>query len=222
VIIKEGFRRMYEQGEDIFYYLTVMNENYTHPPMPSGADIPAGILKGMYRFKASENRDAPLRAQLLGSGAIMNEVLQAQELLAAKYNVAADAWSVTSYKELHQNAIDVERWNLLHPEEPARVPYVTECVNGVPGVFIAASDYVRALPDSIARWFPRPLHTLGTDGFGRSDGRTALRDFFEVDARFITLATLVALFRAGQIRVEVVRQAILDLKIDPDKMHPFM
>jgi pyruvate dehydrogenase E1 component len=150
----------------------------------------------------------------------MNEVLQAQELLAEKYDVAADVWSVTSYKELYRDGIDVERWNLLHPEEEARVPYVTRCMTGAAGVFVAASDYVRALPDSISRWFPGRLHCLGTDGFGRSDSRTALRDFFEVDARFITLATLVALFREKQLPAHVIRQAMLDLKIDPEKANP--
>jgi pyruvate dehydrogenase E1 component len=129
-------------------------------------------------------------------------------------------WSVTSFKELHQDGIDVERWNLLHPEGQPRTSYVSQCMSGQPGVFVAASDYVRALPDSISRFFPRPLHSLGTDGFGRSDGRAALRDFFEVDARFITLATLAALCREKQIGPDVVRQAILDLRIDPEKVNP--
>jgi len=222
VIIKEGIRRMYEQNEDVFYYLTVMNENYEHPAMPSMPDIPESILKGMYRFKAAGNTNAIVRAQLLGSGAVMNEVLHAQELLADKYQVAADVWSVTSYKELHRDAIETERWNLLHPEQQPKVPYVSQCVGSAAGVFVAASDYVRALPDSIARWFPRTLHSLGTDGFGRSDSRAALRDFFEVDARFITLATLVALFREKKIELRVVQQAILDLKIDPEKLNPIV
>jgi pyruvate dehydrogenase E1 component len=222
VIIKEGIRRMYEQNEDVFYYLTVMNENYEHPPIPSTPGISEGILKGMYRFKAAENTRAAARAQLLGSGAIMNEVLQAQALLAQKYQVAADVWSVTSYKELHRDAIEAERWNLLHPEKQPRIPYVSECLNSAAGVFVAASDYVRALPDSLARWFPRALHSLGTDGFGRSDSRAALRDFFEVDARFITLATLVALYREKQIELRVVQQAMGDLKIDPEKLNPIV
>ena len=220
VIIKDGIRRMYEQQEERFYYITVMNENYAHPPMPSGADVEAGILKGMYRFKPAANPKSTLRAQLLGSGAILNEVLRAQELLAEKYQVAADVWSVTSYKELHEDGIDVERWNLLHPGDQPRVSYVTQCMSGQPGVFVAASDYVRALPDSISRFFPRPLHTLGTDGFGRSESRTALRDFFEVDARFVVLATLVELHREKQIKTDVVRKAMLDMKIDPEKVNP--
>jgi pyruvate dehydrogenase E1 component len=220
VIIKDGIRRMYEQQEERFFYITVMNENYAHPPMPSEPDVESGILKGMYKFKPATNPNAQLRAQLLGSGAILNEVLEAQKLLAEKYKVGADVWSVTSFKELHQDGIDVERWNLLHPEGQPRTSYVSQCMSGQPGVFVAASDYVRALPDSISRFFPRPLHSLGTDGFGRSDGRAALRDFFEVDARFITLATLAALCREKQIGPDVVRQAILDLRIDPEKVNP--
>ena len=222
VIIKDGIRRMYEQREDVFYYLTVTNENYSHWTMPTGEDIPEGILKGMYRFKAADNPGRALRAQLLGSGAILNEVLRAQALLDEKYDVAADVWSVTSYKELHHDGVDAERWNLLHPEQQPRVPYVSQRLANVPGVFIAASDYVRALPDSISRWFPRHVHCLGTDGFGRSDSREALRDFFEVDARFIALATLVELYREKQLDPAIVRQAILDLKIDPEKANPLI
>ena len=220
IIIKDGIRRMYEQREERFFYITVMNENYPHPPMPEGADVEEGILRGMYKFRAAEIQNSRLRAQLFGSGAILNEVLRAQELLAKNYQVAADVWSITSYKELHQDGIDVERWNLMHPDEQPRVPYVSRCLSNAQGVFIAASDYVRALPDSISRFFPGPLHSLGTDGFGRSDSRTALRDFFEVDARFITLATLAELRREGRIESGVIRQAMLDLKIDPEKTNP--
>jgi pyruvate dehydrogenase E1 component len=222
VIVRDGIHRMYERREDIFYYLTVMNENYGHPPMPDGPEVQAGILKGMYRLKPAADPKAKLRAQLLGSGAILNEVLRAQELLAEKYNVAADVWSVTSYKELYHDGSTTERWNLLHPEEPPRLSYISRCVAEAPGVFVAASDYVRALPDSISRWFPRRLHTLGTDGFGRSESREALRDFFEVDARFITLAVLVALLREKQVEAGVVRQAMRDLNIDPEKANPMV
>jgi pyruvate dehydrogenase E1 component len=179
-------------------------------------------LKGMYRLKPAASQKSARRAQLFGSGAILNEVLRAQELLGEKYQVAADVWSITSYKELHQDGVDVERWNLLHPGETPRVPFVTQCVSGSPGVFVAASDYVRALPDSISRFFPRPLHSLGTDGFGRSDSRAALRDFFEVDARFIVLSTLAALCREKKVGPDVVRQAMLDLKIDPEKVNPLI
>ncbi|HKQ03511.1 MAG TPA: pyruvate dehydrogenase (acetyl-transferring), homodimeric type [Blastocatellia bacterium] len=221
-IIQDGIRRMYEKQEDIFYYITLMNENYEHPPMPDGDSVRQGILRGMYLFKPTENTEAKLRAQLFGSGAILNEVLKAQQILAERYNVAADVWSVTSYKELYRDGHDAERWNMLHPGEPPRVPFVTETVGAAPGVFVAASDYVKAMPDSISQWLPRPLVSLGTDGFGRSDGRAALRDFFEVDARYITLATLVALLRDKKIKADVVQRAIKELEINPDKAHPVL
>jgi len=218
VIIQEGIRRMYAEGESIFYYLTLMNEPYLMPAMPEG--VAEGILKGMYRLKAAENKKAQLRAQLFGSGAILNEALKAQELLQEKYGIAADVWSITSYKELYRNGHEVERWNRLHPLEPPRVPYVTSCLQDAPGVCVAASDYVKALPDSISRWFPRPLVSLGTDGFGRSDSRRALRDFFEVDARHITLATLAALRQEKKLKPEVVQKAMQDLEISPEKVNP--
>jgi len=227
VIIQDGFHRMYERREDIFYYLTVMNENYSHPAMPVAPDgsnreeVRQGILRGMYKLKPASS-GSKLHAQLFGSGAILNEVLAAQEKLAEQYDVAADVWSVTSYKELYRDGLDVERWNMLHLEDPPRIPFVSRCVSDAPGVFVAASDYVRGLPNSISRWFPRTLHSLGTDGFGRSEGRAALRDFFEVDARFITLATLVALFREKQLAPEVLRRAMHDLDIDPEKINPMM
>jgi pyruvate dehydrogenase E1 component len=221
-IIQDGIRRMYEKQEDVFYYITLMNENYEHPPMPDRAGVREGILRGMYLFKPTENADAKLRAQLFGSGAILNEVLKAQEILAERYNVAADVWSVTSYKELYRDGHDAERWNMLHPSEKPRVPFVTEMIADKPGVFVAASDYVKALPDSISQWLPRPLVSLGTDGFGRSDGRAALRDFFEVDARYITLATLVALLRDKKIKADIVQRAIKELEINPDKAHPVL
>jgi pyruvate dehydrogenase E1 component len=220
VIIQEGIRRMYKEQEDIFYYLTVMNENYNMPPMPDGAT--EGILRGMYKFKASENKNGKLRAQLLGSGAILNEALKAQQLLEERYNVAAEVWSVTSYKELYRDGHNVERWNRLHPSGQPRVPYVSSCLADATGVFVAATDYVKALPDSVSRWFPRPLVSLGTDGFGRSDSRTALRDFFEVDARLITLATLGALAREKKIKPSVVQKAVKDLDIDPEKANPMI
>ena len=218
VIIQEGIRRMYAEGESIFYYLTLMNEPYLMPAMPEG--VAEGILKGMYRLKAAENKKAQLRAQLFGSGAILNEALRAQKLLGEKYGVAADVWSITSYKELYRDGHAVERWNRLHPLEPPRVPYVTSCLKDALGVCVAASDYVKALPDSISRWFPRPLVSLGTDGFGRSDSRRALRDFFEVDARHITLATLAALWQEKKLKPEVVQKAMQDLEISPEKVNP--
>jgi pyruvate dehydrogenase E1 component len=220
VIIQDGIRRMYEEQQDIFYYLTVTNEPYVQPPMPDG--VREGILKGMYKFKASGHENAQLRAHLFGSGAILNEALKAQKILEEKYDVAADVWSITSYKELYRDGHEVERWNMLHPSEFPRIPYITQCLEGETGVFVAASDYVKALPDSVSRWFPRPLVSLGTDGFGRSDSRRALRDFFEVDARFITLATLAALAREKKIKTEVVEHAIRDLDINPAKANPMI
>ena len=218
VIIQEGIRRMYDDGESIFYYFTVMNENYPMPAMPENcAD---GILKGMYVCRAAENKQSKLRAQLFGSGAILNEALKAQKILGEKYGVAADVWSVTSYKELYRDGHACERWNRLHPEKPAKVPYVTQCLKDAPGVFVAASDYLKVMPDSISRWFPRPLVSLGTDGFGRSESRAALRDFFEVDARHITVATLRALADEKQIKPELVQKAIQDLAINPEKPDP--
>jgi pyruvate dehydrogenase E1 component len=220
VIIREGIRRMYEAGEDIFYYLTVTNQNYAMPPLPDGDGIKEGILQGMYLVQRTDNPHATLRAQLFGSGAIMNEVLAAQRLLAERYGVAADVWSITSYKELRREALEVERWNMLHPTQPMRQSYLTRCLADAPGVFVVASDYVKTLPDSLARWFPKPPVSLGTDGFGRSDGRKALRDFFEVDARHITFATLSALACEERLDVTVVQQAMRELEINPDKVNP--
>lgn len=218
VIIRDGMHRMYEKEEDIFYYLTVGNEPYVMPQMPDG--VKDGILKGMYKLKESGKKDATLRANLFGSGAILNEALTAQGILEKRYNVATDVWSVTSYKELYRDANEVERWNMLHPSEPLRVPYVSQCLSGTHGVYVAVSDYVKALPNSISRWFPKPVISLGTDGFGRSDSREALRDFFEVDYRFIVLATLYALLDEKQVSSDIVQKAILDLEINPEKPNP--
>ena len=218
VIIQDGIKRMYIDGESIFYYLTVMNEQYVMPEMPAGSR--EGILKGLYRFRAAPKADAPLRAQLFGSGAILPEVIKAQEVLESEYHVAADVWSVTSYCELYRDGHACERWNMLHPGDTPRVPYVTQCLNDAPGVLIAASDYVKVLPDSIDRWLPRPLTALGTDGFGRSESRASLRDFFEVDHRYVVVATLAALAREGKIKSSVVEQAIRALNISPDKANP--
>jgi len=157
---------------------------------------------------------------LLGSGTIMREVLEAQRILEEKYGVAADVWSVTSYKNLYRDGNDCERWNMLHPAETPRVPYVTECLKDAPGVLVAASDYMKVLPESVATWVPRPLLALGTDGFGRSDSRSSLRDFFEVDAKHIVLATLTALAREQQIKPEELQKALKDLGIDANKPNP--
>ncbi len=219
VIIKDGIRRMYQEHEDVFYYLTVENENYPMLPMPEGA--PEGILKGLYRLKASElDKGGDVKAHLFGSGAIVNEALKAQRLLEDKYGIPADVWSATSYKELRRDGLAAERHNLLHPGDTPREPYVTQVLKGEKGVFVAASDYMKILPDGIARWVPGTLVSLGTDGFGRSDSRAALRDFFEVDARFIAFAALTALAREGKIDWKVVKKAMKDMKIDPDKPDP--
>jgi pyruvate dehydrogenase E1 component len=218
VIIQDGIRRMYKDGESIFYYLTVMNEPYAMPPMPG--DVKAGILKGMYRFRRAANGKSKLCAQLFGSGAILNEALRAQEILETKYGVAADVWSVTSYKELYNDGNETERWNRLHPSEKPRVPYVSQCLADAPGVLVAASDYLKTLPNMISKWMPRRLASLGTDGFGRSEGRTSLRDFFEVDARFITVATLHELFADGKLERSVLDKAIKELGINADKPNP--
>jgi pyruvate dehydrogenase E1 component len=209
---------MYKDGENIFYYITLMNEPYAMPPMPG--DVKDGILQGLYRFRASENKKSKLRAQLFGSGSILREALQAQDILDEKYGVAADVWSVTSYKALYTDGNEVERWNRLHPAEKPRVPYVTQQLADVPGVLVAASDYLKSLPHMISRWMPRQLASLGTDGFGRSEGRQSLRDFFEVDARFITLATLHELQQDGKLDRSVVDKAIKDLGINPEKANP--
>jgi pyruvate dehydrogenase E1 component len=218
VILQDGIRRMYKDGESIFYYITVMNEPYAMPAMQG--DVKDGILRGMYRYRQANNPKSKLRAQLFGSGAILNEALRAQEILETKYGVAADVWSVTSYKELYVDGNETERWNRLHPSEKARVPYLTKCLADAPGVLVAASDYLKTLPNMVSKWMPRRLATLGTDGFGRSEGRPSLREFFEVDSRFITLATLHELLADGKIERSVVDKAIKDLGINPEKVNP--
>jgi pyruvate dehydrogenase E1 component len=218
VIIEDGIRRMYVDQESVFYYLTVMNEQYAMPVMPEG--VRDGILKGLYRFRATGKPGAKLRAQLLGSGAILPEVIKAQEILESKYDVGADVWSVTSYGELYREGHACERWNILHPGATPKAPYVAQCLERAPGVLIAASDYVKALPDSIDRWLPRPLTTLGTDGFGRSESRAGLREFFEVDYRYVIVATLAALARDGKIDVSIVEQAIKAHNINAEKSNP--
>ena len=218
VIIEDGIRRMYVEGESVFYYLTVMNEQYAMPAIPDGAR--EGILKGLYKFRAAAVAKTKLREQLFGSGAILPEVIKAQEILESKYNVGADVCSVTSYNELYRDGHACERWNMLHPADKPRVPYVTECLKDAPGVLIAASDYLKALPDAIDRWLPRPLTALGTDGFGRSESRASLREFFEVDHRYVVVATLAALARDGKIDVSVVVEAMKAFDIDPEKSNP--
>lgn len=220
VIIREGIKKMYEEQDNKFFYITVMNENYSMPAMPKGVED--GIIKGMYKYKVSAKKDAKLKAQLFGSGTILNEVLKAQEILENEFRVASDVWSVTSYKELRRDALDVERWNMLNPNKKQKTTYITKKLKDEEGVFIAASDYLKALPDSVAKWFPKQLTSLGTDGFGRSDSREALRDFFEVDFRHIVYATLVALAKEGKIKQTVLEKAKKNLQINPNKVNPMI
>jgi pyruvate dehydrogenase E1 component len=220
VIIRDGIHRMYELQENVFYYITVMNENYQMLQMPEGAK--EGIIKGMYKLKPAELKTGKLKAHLFGSGTILNEVVKAQKLLE-KYGVAADVWSVTSYKELRRDALDCERWNILHPTEEPKVPYVTSLFDPKEdAVFVSSSDYVKLLPDSIEKWLPKRLVALGTDGFGRSEGRKELRDFFEVDARYVTVGALYALSREGKIKATVVEKAIKELEVNPEKLNPMI
>jgi pyruvate dehydrogenase E1 component len=221
VIIQDGVRRMYEQGEDVLYYLTLYNENYPMPPMPEGAAD--GILKGMYKLKPAGKiaKGGPKsKVHLLGSGPILRHCLKAQELLAHKYGVAADVWSVTSYKELRRDALASDRWNLLHPAESPRRSYVETLLAKEDGVFIAASDYMKAVPEMIQKWVPGGLYALGTDGFGRSDDREELRRHFEIDAECITVAALTRLMHRKELKPAQVQQAITDLGIDPEKVDP--
>ena len=220
VIIEDGIRRMYENQEEIFYYLTVHNENYEMPPMPDGEAIRDGIIRGMYLFQKTEKKSNKFQVNLFGSGAILNEVLKASKILEDNYEVSANIWSITSYKALHNDAIDVTRWNIFHPEETPRIPYVPSILGATQGPYIATCDYVKALPETISAYFPEPLITLGTDGFGRSDNRANLRDFFEVDARYITLAALYGLMRDDKIPSSMFKQAMSDLQIDSDKPNP--
>lgn len=219
VIIRDGIYRMYEKQETLFYYITVMNENYAQPAMPKGSK--EGILKGMYKFKASSKRTVKAKAHLLGSGTILNEALKAQEILEKNYNVSADVWSMTSYKNLHLDALEVERYNRFNPDKKPKVPYIQKITKDEKGVFISASDYVQILGDSISKWLPGKLTSLGTFGFGRSEGRKELRDFFEVDAKHIVYTALYSLVEEGTIKPAVLKKAYSELGIDSKKPNPF-
>lgn len=217
VIIADGMHRMYAEGEDVFYYLSLYNENYPMPPLPEGAA--EGILKGLYKFKPGPEK-LPHRAQIFGSGPIMREALRAQQILAEKFDVSADVWSATSYKLLRNEALRAKRWNMLHPEESVRQSYLEQVLGKESGPFIAVSDNLKIVPDQIAPWVPGGLTTLGTDGFGRSDTREHLRRFFEVDAESTAIATLYALAQKGTIERKLVAKAIKDLDVDPEKVFP--
>jgi len=216
VIVQDGLRRMYAEQESVFYYITCMNENYAHPAMPQGAQ--EGILKGMYLLHAGGR--GKVRVNLFGSGTILREVLAAAELLEKEFGVPADVFSVTSFSELRREALDAERWNMLHPDQARRVPYVQSCLADRAGPFVAATDYMRVVADQIREWVPGRYHVLGTDGYGRSDSRAALRDFFEVDRRWVALAALKALADEGRLDVATVKGAMERFGIDPDKPNP--
>jgi pyruvate dehydrogenase E1 component len=218
LIVRDGIKRMYgEKPEDLFYYLTLYNENYPMPAMPDGVE--EGILRGLYRFKAGAEKKAH-KAHILGSGPIIREALKAQQILADQYNVSADVWSATNYKLMRNDALKCERWNLLHPMEKPRKSYVETLLSQEQGVFVAVSDNMKIVADQIAPWVPGGLTTLGTDGFGRSDTRKNLRRFFEVDAECTVVATLYALARKGKVEMSLVAKAIKDLGVDPEKVHP--
>ena len=220
VVVFEGLKRMYEDGETAMYYLTVENENYPMPEMPDGCQ--EGIIKGMYKVSSVEAADGDHCVQLFGSGAILREALRAQQILADDYGVSSDVWSVTSYTQLRREAQACRRWNLLHPNKKPRKSHLETTVDGLPGPFIAASDYVCALPEQLTPWIPGEYRVLGTDGMGRSETREALRRHFDVDAESITLATLHELQMKGDISAKKVAQAIKDLGIDPEKTDPVM
>ena len=222
VIFHEGLKRMYERGENVFYYLTTLNENYPMPAMPEGCE--EGIVKGLYRFSEAEG-GGKARVQLLGCGSILREVIAAAEILKADWDIDADVWSATSFNELARDGADVERWNRLHPGEEARKSWVEECLEGTEGPVIASTDYIRTYAEQIQAFVPRDFHVLGTDGFGRSDSRQALRHHFEVDRHYVVLTTLSALARkkgkeAGGITVAKVKKAIEKYGIDPDRPNP--
>ncbi|MEN9526164.1 MAG: hypothetical protein RLY56_115 [Pseudomonadota bacterium] len=219
VIMQDGLRRMYAEGENIFYYITVMNENYAMPAMPAGAE--QGILKGLYPLSThAASAKSQRKATLLGAGTILREVIAAADMLAKDYDVHCEVLSAPSFSELRRDALDCDRWNLLHPTETARVPYVAEVLQGRAGPFVAASDYVRNVPDQIRQWVPGRYVVLGTDGYGRSDAREALRAHFEVDRRFIVLATLRALADDGVVPRALLAEAIGKLGIDVNKPNP--
>ncbi|MGH3372062.1 MAG: transketolase-like TK C-terminal-containing protein, partial [Nocardioidaceae bacterium] len=220
VIVRAGLARMYgDAPEDVFYYLTLYNENYPMPPMPAGAED--GIVRGLYRFAARP--DGPSRrATIVFSGSAQGAAREASELLAEHHDVAAELWSATSYKSLREDALSAERWNRLHPTELARTTYVAEQLAGSEGPVVAVSDFMKAVPDQVARWVPRPFMTLGTDGYGRSDTRASLRRHFETDAAHVVVAVLAALSATGDAKTDEVADAIARYGIDADAVEPHL
>ena len=218
VIVQDGLRRMVENQEDVYYYITLMNENYPHPALPEGAR--EGILKGMYKLMDGGKAEGP-RVQLMGSGTILREVMAAADLLKKDWGVTADVWSCPSFNELRREGIAAERWNLLHPAEKARLPYVTQCLAGTKGPVVASSDYMRTFADQIREFVPRRYKVLGADGFGRSDSRDNLRRFFEVNRHYVAIAALKALCDDGEVPAAKVAEAIAKYGIDTEKPAPW-
>jgi pyruvate dehydrogenase E1 component len=216
VIVQDGIRRMYVEGEDRFYYITLYNEDYAMPEMPAGVE--EGILRGIYKFKPAAKGNAVL--QLFGSGSILNEAIRAQEILSEKYGVQADVWSVTSYNELRRDALEVERWNRLHPAQPEKRPYILNAIEGAAGPIIAATDYMKVVPDQLSPWLGNRLVSLGTDGFGRSDNRQHLRQHFEVSAESIASAGLSRLAREGKFDGQKAQKAFEELGVDTERADP--
>jgi len=217
VIVQDGLRRMYQEQENRFYYITTLNENYQHPEMPKGAE--EGIIKGMYLLE--EGRDSDLKVQLMGCGSILREVREAAVILREEFGVEADVWSTTSINELRREAQAISRWNLLHPDEEPRKPYVEECLEGREGPVVASTDYIRLYADQLREYIPRRYKVLGTDGFGRSDTRSKLREFFEVNRYYVTVAALKALQEEGKLEASVVAKAIQKFNINPEKPAPW-
>ncbi|MGA2116656.1 MAG: pyruvate dehydrogenase (acetyl-transferring), homodimeric type [Bryobacteraceae bacterium] len=217
IVVQDGIRRMYQEREDLFYYLTLYNENYPMPPMPQGFN-PEGVLRGLYRYLPAEK--GPAQVQLFGSGPILNEALRAQRILAEKYDLPADVWSVTSYTELRREALTVERWNRLHPDQPERIPYLLTAIKDAAGPIVAATDYMKAVADQVAPWLPGRMETLGTDGFGRSDNREYLRKHFEINAESIVTAALSRLAREGKFDAGKAKAAFAELGVDTERNDP--
>jgi pyruvate dehydrogenase E1 component len=218
-IVRDGIERMYAKGEDVFYYVTLYNENYAQPPKPEGVD--EGILRGLYRLREAPDLGRKAhRARLVGSGSILQQVLGAQELLAEKFGIAAEIYSAPSFPLLRRDALEAERWNRLHPDKEPRVPYVSTVLGPDGGPIIAATDWLKALPDMVARWLPPYYVSLGTDGFGRSDTREALRSLFEIDAAHVAAGTLAELARCAALPAAKAAAGIRELGIDPEKLDP--
>ncbi|MEC9483008.1 MAG: pyruvate dehydrogenase (acetyl-transferring), homodimeric type, partial [Halomonas sp.] len=218
VIVQDGLKRMYQDKENCFYYLTLMNENYPHPEMPEGSA--EDIIKGMYLLRETEGGKA--RVQLMGSGTILREVEAAAEILKEEYDVGADIWSVTSFNELRREALEIDRQAFLHPDDEPGKPHVTQCLEGRKGPAIVSTDYMKLYADQVRAWVPTDYHVLGTDGYGRSDTREKLRHFFEVDRYFVTVAALKALAERGEIDRKVVADALKKYGIDPNKPNPLV